>query len=99
MGKMDKKPTQKERQYAILILFIATLLAVILLYVMTLSIPSPVPIFLIIGVALIFFIPAALYIYVTKYRQNVYATTCGVIFIFICIVAIVLAVGSYYSRT
>jgi hypothetical protein len=66
--------------------------------VMTLTIPSPVPIPMIIGVALIFFIPAALYIYATKYRENLYGITCGGIFVLICIVAVVVAVGSYYSR-
>ena len=96
---MDKKPTPKERRYALIILFITTLIAVILLYVMTLTIPSPVSISLIAGVPLICFIPAALYMYGTKYRENMYATMCGGIFVLICVVAIVVAVGSYYSRT
>ena len=99
MGKWDKKPTQKERRYAVLLTFIATLATVIILYVMSLAVPSsPVPFFLVLGVTLLFFVPFACYIGVTKYRENVYGVTGGYFCILVIIVIIVLVVGNYFSR-
>lgn len=99
MGKWDKKPTQKERRYAILIAFIATLATAIILYVMSLAIPSsPVPISLVFGVSFMFFVPVACYIGVTKYRENVYSAT-GAFFCLLIIVAIIIVmVGISFSR-
>lgn len=100
MSKWQDKPTPKERRYTILILFITTLTVALLLFIMFQATPySTGPIYLSIGVALMFFFPAACYIGVSRHRENIYSLTGGYLCVVIIVVIFAIAVLSYFTRT